>query len=45
MIATALQVVGILMVTVGAWLVAPPVGLIVGGLGVLAFGLAAERSA
>jgi hypothetical protein len=43
MIATAIQVAGILLVAVGAFMLLPAAGLMVAGVGLLAFGLAAER--
>jgi len=43
MIATALQVAGILILAVGFGMMAPAAGVVVAGLGVLAFGLALER--
>lgn len=45
MTAMALQVAGSIMVSVGAWLLAPAAGLVVGGVCLLAFGLAVERKA
>ena len=44
MIPAVMQAAGILLVAVGAALFSPAVGLIVAGVGVLAFGLAMERS-
>lgn len=41
--ASLLQAAGILLVAFGAGLFALPLGFVVGGLGVLAFGLALER--
>lgn len=42
--ALLLQVAGTLCIAVGLWMVAPAVGVIAAGAGLLAFGLAAERS-
>ncbi len=44
MISATLQAVGILTVAVGAAMIHPAVGVIVAGVGLLAFGLAMERS-
>ena len=44
MTATILQVFGMLLLAVGAFLVAPAVGVLTLGAGFLAFGLAMERS-
>ena len=44
MIATIIQAFGILILAAGAFMVAPALGTIVLGVGVLAFGLAMERS-
>jgi len=44
MIPSMLQAVGILAVAIGAAMFHPAVGVIVAGLGMLAFGLAMERS-
>ena len=44
MTATIIQVFGMLLLAVGAFLVAPAVGVLTLGAGVLAFGLAMERS-
>jgi len=43
-LASALQVIGILLVAVGLAMLAPWAGVVVLGTGVLAFGLAMERS-
>lgn len=43
MIATILQVIGILTISLGAGLIYPPAGLVLLGAGVLLFGLAIER--
>jgi hypothetical protein len=42
--ASALQVIGILLLAAGAAMVVPWAGLMVAGIGTLAFGLAMERS-
>ncbi|HEY7821919.1 MAG TPA: hypothetical protein VIG24_03755 [Acidimicrobiia bacterium] len=44
MIATVLQVFGMLLLAVGAFMVAPAAGVLTLGVSVLAFGLAMERS-
>lgn len=44
MIATIIQALGTIIVTIGVWMAWPPLGVIVGGLAVLSFGLALERS-
>ena len=44
MIPAIVQSVGILMLAIGAAMFHPAVGVIVAGVGVLAFGLAMERS-
>lgn len=44
MTATVLQVVGMLLLAVGAALWSPAVGVVTLGVGLLAFGLAMERS-
>ena len=41
--AALLQAAGILLVAFGAGLFAVPLGFVIGGLGMLAFGLALER--
>jgi hypothetical protein len=43
MIASLLQAIGILTVAVGVGIWSTPAGVVVVGLGLLAFGLAAER--
>ena len=43
-VALALQIAGAVVVTVGCMLIAPWLGLIVGGLIITAFGVARERS-
>jgi len=43
-IATVLQVFGMLLLAVGAFMVAPAAGVLTLGVSVLAFGLAMERS-
>lgn len=45
MIATVVQIIGILLLAAGAFLVAPAAGVLTLGVGTLAFGLAIERSA
>jgi len=42
--ASVVQAVGILLLAIGAWMVLPAAGVSVAGVGVLAFGLAMERS-
>jgi len=42
--ATILQAVGVVSIVVGAFLIWVPAGFIVAGLGLVVFGLAAERS-
>lgn len=42
-LATALEVVGLLLVSVAGWIIAPALGLLVAGLSFVAFGLAASR--
>lgn len=42
--ATIIQVFGILLVAAGAYIAAPALGVFTLGVGVLAFGLAMERS-
>lgn len=44
MISSVLQAVGILVLAIGAAMLHPAVGVIVAGVGLLAFGLAMERS-
>lgn len=44
MIPSTIQAVGILAVAIGAAMFHPAIGMIVAGLGLLAFGLAMERS-
>lgn len=44
MIATSLQAAGTILITVAGWLVDPALGLAIGGIGLLAFGLALERN-
>ena len=44
MTALLMQVAGTLLVAVGLWMVTPAAGGIAAGAGLLAFGLAAERS-
>jgi len=44
MMASILQAAGILVVAVGLWMVTPAAGVVAVGVGLLAFGLAAERS-
>ena len=41
--ATVLQSFGAVVLSAAGWLVAPPVGLAVAGVSLLAFGLAVER--
>jgi hypothetical protein len=43
MIATIIQAFGILLLAVGAFMFMPAAGVVVAGIGVLAFGLAMER--
>jgi hypothetical protein len=43
MIATFIQAFGILLLAVGAFMFVPAAGVVVAGIGVLAFGLAMER--
>jgi hypothetical protein len=43
MIATIIQAFGILLLAVGAFMFVPAAGVVVAGIGVLAFGLAMER--
>jgi hypothetical protein len=43
MIATILQALGVITIAVGAGLLFPPAGVILLGLGCLAFGIAMER--
>jgi hypothetical protein len=43
MIATIIQAFGILLLAVGAFMFMPAAGVVVAGVGVLAFGLAMER--
>lgn len=45
MTATIVQIIGILLLAAGAFLVAPAAGVLTLGVGTLAFGLAMERSA
>ena len=45
MTATVIQIIGILLLAVGAFLVAPAAGVLTLAVGTLAFGLAMERSA
>ena len=45
MTALLMQVAGTILVAVGLWMVTPAAGVIAAGAGLLAFGLAAERSA
>lgn len=42
--ATIIQALGIIIVTAGLWMAWPPLGMVAGGLAVLSFGLALERS-
>jgi hypothetical protein len=42
-IATIIQAFGILLLAVGAFMFMPAAGVVVAGIGVLAFGLAMER--
>jgi hypothetical protein len=44
LIPSIVQSVGILLISVGAAMIYPAVGVMVGGAGLLAFGLAWERS-
>jgi hypothetical protein len=44
MIPSVVQAVGILVLAIGAAMIHPAVGIIIAGVGVLAFGLAMERS-
>ena len=44
MLSTILQAIGVAAVTVGLGLIYVPAGVIAGGVGVLLFGLALERS-
>lgn len=44
MIPSIVQAVGILLLSVGAAMLSPAIGVMVGGAGLLAFGLAWERS-
>ncbi|HEY7823955.1 MAG TPA: hypothetical protein VIG24_14020 [Acidimicrobiia bacterium] len=44
MIPSIIQAVGILTVAIGAAMLHPAVGVVIAGLGMLAFGLAMERS-
>ena len=44
MIPSMVQAVGILLLAIGAAMIHPAVGVMVGGAGMLAFGLAWERS-
>jgi hypothetical protein len=43
MMATIIQAFGILLLAVGAFMFVPAAGVVVAGVGVLAFGLAMER--
>lgn len=43
-LAVALEAIGLVVVSVGAALIAPAVGLVVLGAGMLAFGVAVERT-
>ena len=44
MIPSVIHAAGILVAAVGLWMVTPAAGVIAVGVGLLAFGLAAERS-
>ena len=43
MIASIIQISGLAAITIGAFLIAPPVGIIVGGAATIIIGLALER--
>jgi hypothetical protein len=42
-VATFIQLIGFIVITVGVWLVFPPAAVIVAGLFIVAFGVAWER--
>lgn len=43
MTATIIQIIGIILVVIGLWMVWPPLGMMFTGASILLFGLALER--